>query len=271
MFFCLLEAIHAGVVLPPDPSTKWEEVWCSEWHFLSHGVGPKCKECHNCIWHPTKLSDGLDCYTVWFTKAQKDSNISWDSGEQAVRQVCSTSNSQFNKRCLHHAHIFTHSAIWFSPTQWWQEKSLRTPDPLSRKRASWHEADAGVVLGLRLRLYSALVWVWDWDYILHWFGYETEIMFCSGFGLRLRLHSAVVWVWDWDYILQWFGSETEITFCSGLGLRLRLHSVWGCFGLRLRLHSIWGGLGLRLRLHLPLNVRLGSEATWIDVQFIRNY
>ena len=242
MFFCLLEAIQAGVVLPPDPSIKWEEVWCSEWHFLSHGVGPKCKECHNCIWHPTKLSDGLDCYTVWFTKAQKDSNISWDSGEQAVRQVCSTSNSQFNKRCLHHAHIFTHSAIWFSGEQphpmVTRKVTQNTRLSFSQKRVlTWSRCWGGfgseteitfcTGFGLRLRLHSAVVWVWDWD-ILQWFGYETEIIFCSGLGMRLRLYFAVVLVWDWDYILQWFWYETEIIFCSGLGLRLRLHSalVW---------------------------------------------
>ena len=72
-----------------------------------------------------------------------------------------------------------------------------TGPSFSHKRVlTW--SGAGVVLGMRLRFHSAVVWV-ETDYIQQWFGYETEITFSSGLGLRLRLHSAVVWVWDWDY------------------------------------------------------------------------
>ena len=61
-----------SLVSSPDPPENGKRVWCSERYFT---WGVACKEFHNCISHlGHKLSDSLDCCTVWFTKTKTRDN-----------------------------------------------------------------------------------------------------------------------------------------------------------------------------------------------------
>ena len=70
--------------LVPRPSPKSRKrVWCSEWHFLSHGAGPYFVE--NVI--IAFLNPELEFLMPWFAKAWDGHKVYWDSRKQAARQV----------------------------------------------------------------------------------------------------------------------------------------------------------------------------------------
>ena len=120
----------------PNPPKKWKRVWCSEWHFLSNGVGPYIVR-HNCIFkYGTWVSDALvhmDYYIAPLAKACDDHKVYWASRKWAVRQVFPTSNLVTSCKYTLYLHLLRSdwwSQIWDRPCPVWQEMLLRTPDPL---------------------------------------------------------------------------------------------------------------------------------------------
>jgi len=130
------------VVSFPDPHEKWKRVWCSERHFLSHGVGPYFVIIAF-LDLELKVSDTsmhMDYYTAPCTKARDGCRVYRDM-QNSLRDMYSL--LRFKIQCLHHTSIIKSSV---------KSQSEIGPAPCDKKCCSEHQTFFACAEGLGTRL-----------------------------------------------------------------------------------------------------------------------